>query len=66
MIQARVIQQYHVELEYRDQKPSGSFQRQDTVVDEPATVQGPHQGIPQEVAESPLESDDGFVQKDSF
>ena len=63
MIQARVIQQYHMELEYRGQKPSGSFQRQDAVADEPTTVQGPHQGSPPEAAAPPPESDNGFGQE---
>jgi hypothetical protein len=63
MIQEKVIQQYLVELEDRDQKTSGSYQRQDRVTaDEPEPVQGPHQGSPQEAVEPPLESDNGFGQ----
>ena len=64
MIQEKVIQQYLAELEDRDHKTSGSYQRQDRVTaDEPEPVQGPHQGSPQEAAEPPPESDNGFGQE---
>jgi stage V sporulation protein G len=63
MIQAKVIQQYLAELEYRGQKSSGSFQRQDTVTaEETAPVQGPHQSSPQAAAKPTRESDHGFGQ----
>jgi len=63
IIQEKVIQQYRAELEYRDQKSSDSFQRQDAITaEEPSPVQGPHQSCPQEAVEPPRQSDDGFGQ----
>jgi hypothetical protein len=60
-IQEKVIQQYLAAWEYLDQKPSGSFQRQDTITAAELTpVQEPHQGSPQGTADPLLESDNGF------